>query len=85
MYAFEVQDMSCGHCVNAITQALTAVDRDAKVQIDLAGHRVEVESAAATAKVLADAIREAGYTPKRVFAATVAAAAEGGGCCGSCG
>jgi uncharacterized protein (DUF302 family) len=33
MIAFEVSDMTCGHCVAAITCAVQAVDRDARVQI----------------------------------------------------
>lgn len=63
MFAFEVNDMSCGHCVSTITKALKDVDKDARVQIDLAAHRVEVEPASAGAQELADAIKEAGYTP----------------------
>ena len=63
MVAFEVNDMSCGHCVSVITKALQAVDRDAKVTIDLAHHRVEIEPADADAQALHDAIAEAGYTP----------------------
>ena len=63
MIAFDVQDMTCGHCVSTITKALKGADKDAAVRIDLATHRVEVEPAEADAAELADAIREAGYTP----------------------
>jgi copper chaperone len=63
MISFEVNDMSCGHCVGAITQAVKAADKEAKVQIDLAKHRVDIEPASAGAKELHDAIQEAGYTP----------------------
>ena len=63
MIAFEVNDMTCGHCVSTITKALKAADSDAKVQIDLATHRVQIEPASADADELADAIKEAGYTP----------------------
>jgi len=63
MISFQVDDMSCGHCVSTITTALKAADKDAKVQIDLATHRVQVESVNADAGALADAIKEAGYTP----------------------
>ena len=83
MITFEVNDMTCGHCVSTITKALKAVDRDAKVAIDLASHRVQVESNAADADELADAIKEAGYTPVSAFvAATATASAKTGGCCG---
>lgn len=63
MIAFEVKDMTCGHCVSTITQAVKAVDRNAKVEIDLARHRVEIEPADADARALSDAISDAGYTP----------------------
>lgn len=63
MITFQVDDMSCGHCVSAITRALKDADRDAQVQVDLGTHRVRIEPAAADAQALADAIREAGYTP----------------------
>jgi len=63
MISFQVNDMTCGHCVSTVTKALKAVDQDAKVQIDLATHRVQVEPVSADADELADAIKEAGYTP----------------------
>jgi copper chaperone len=63
MLSFQVDDMSCGHCVSAITQALKAADRDAVVHIDLAAHKVQVEPAAASAAQLQAAIEDAGYTP----------------------
>jgi len=63
MIAFEVNDMTCGHCVGTITQAVKAADKDARVQIDLARHRVEIEPGDADARTLGDAIKEAGYTP----------------------
>nr|WP_133702180.1 heavy-metal-associated domain-containing protein [Roseateles toxinivorans] len=68
MITFEVKDMSCGHCVGAITKALQAVDAGAHVQIDLATHRVQVEPVTADAAQLGEAIAEAGYTPVRVQA-----------------
>ncbi|WP_395702593.1 heavy-metal-associated domain-containing protein [Aquabacterium sp.] len=60
---FEVQDMSCGHCVSAITRAVKEVDAEAEVKIDLASHRVEVQPRQADAAALQAAISEAGYTP----------------------
>ena len=64
MIAFEVNDMTCGHCVSAITQAVKEADDGAQVRIDLAAHRVEIDPAAADAQALAEAIRDAGYTPR---------------------
>jgi len=85
MIAFEVKDMSCGHCVGAITKALAALDKEAKVQIDLAAHRVEVEPAAADRESLSRAIKDAGYTPVLIENASDRLATDGalrrGGCC----
>ena len=83
MIAFEVNDMTCGHCVSTITKALKATDRDAKVQIDLGTRRVRVEPASADAADLADAIKDAGYTPVPVEEG-VAPDRPAGSCCGSC-
>jgi copper chaperone len=63
MIAFEVKDMTCGHCVSSVTQAVKRVDRAASVNIDLATHRVEIEPVVAGADQLREAIADAGYTP----------------------
>jgi copper chaperone len=63
MITFEVDDMTCGHCVRAINEALAFVDPGAKIQVDLASHRVHIEPTASTVAVLGDAIQTAGYTP----------------------
>ncbi len=42
MIAFDIHDMTCGHCVSTITKALKVTDKDAKVQTDLAAHRVQL-------------------------------------------
>jgi len=69
MITFRVNDMTCGHCASTITKALKAADKDAAVQIDLAGHLVQVDSASAGAQELAGAIKEAGYTPEPISSA----------------
>lgn len=84
MLAFEVTDMTCGHCASTITKAVKAVDPAADVQVDLGRHLVSV-STAANAGAVQKAIADAGYTPAQVSTPTVAApAAKRGGCCGSC-
>jgi copper chaperone len=55
--------MSCGHCVKAVTRAITERDAHAKVNVDLGAGRVEVQSELSPAEVSA-AITEAGYTVK---------------------
>jgi len=61
MLQFQVQGMSCGHCVKAVTQAVQSVYPEARVEVDLETGRVRVESAADADRV-ARAIEEAGYT-----------------------
>jgi copper chaperone len=82
--AFEVRDMTCGHCVGTITQALKAADPGARVQVDLAAHRVHVEAASAHAEGLAAAITRAGFTPVRIEALAAGGPAKAGACCGCC-
>jgi len=82
MIAFEVNDMTCGHCVGAITQALKAVDPDARIQIDLASHRVQIEPNEADEAQLGGAIKAAGYTP--FLMADAAKAAPSGATAGKC-
>ena len=67
MITFQVNDMTCGHCVASVTKAVKTLDATAQVDIDLEAHKVKVESAQPAASVEA-AIREAGFTP--VAAAT---------------
>ena len=63
MQVFNVQGMSCGHCVKAITQALQARDPAASVRVDLGAKEVGVESKLSTEEVLAIIIEE-GYAAK---------------------
>lgn len=84
MVTFQVDDMTCGHCVSTITKALRAADKDAKVEIDLAKHLVQIEPSEADMQELSDAIKEAGYTPVPVQAAAADNATSQSGCCGSC-
>ena len=83
MITFEVQDMTCGHCVSSITKAVRAIDQGAQVTADLATHRVRIEPSGSGRTQLSDAIREAGYTPVSIEDAEMAAgkAAPRSGCC----
>ncbi len=62
MTEFRVDDMTCSHCAATITKAVHSLDQSAKIEIDLSAKRVRVESPLGPAK-LADAIRDAGFTP----------------------
>jgi copper chaperone len=87
MISFQVDDMTCGHCVSSITKAVKALDSSAEVQINLAAHRVEIEPSTANAVELGEAIKEAGYTPVAIGNSSttpiVASATTRSGC--SCG
>ena len=82
MTTFHVEDMTCGHCVRTITEAVEAVDGIAKVTVDMPRHLVLVEHTLADVGTLQRAIAEAGYTPVLVQAAADATPARSGGCCG---
>ncbi|MGN8107127.1 heavy-metal-associated domain-containing protein [Paraburkholderia sp. 22098] len=55
---FQVEGMSCQHCVAAVTNAIREHDEAAQVQVDLVAGRVAVEST--------QSVDEAGYTVKGV-------------------
>lgn len=60
MYQLQVENMSCGHCVGAVTKAVQSVDAAARVEIDLATKSVQIDSATPLAPLKA-AIADAGY------------------------
>ena len=66
---FQVDGMSCQHCVAAITNAIREHDAAAQVQVDLASGRVTVDSAQPV-DALKAAIDEAGYTVTAVARGT---------------
>ncbi len=61
MQVFNVEGMTCGHCVRAVTQAVHNQDPAAEVKVDLAAKQVSVQSQLSQ-EVIADLIREEGYT-----------------------
>ena len=62
MIEFDVQAMSCGHCVSTVTQTILQVDPQAKVEVDLVSKKVKIESREDRSR-LAAALAEAGYPP----------------------
>ena len=62
MLQYTVNDMSCQHCVKAITEAVAQAAPGARVDVDLERHLVRVDQTSDDAAVT-EAIREAGYTP----------------------
>jgi len=63
---YQVDGMSCGHCVASVTEELSAVPGVTAVQVDLASGRVEVTSEGPLEDdVVAAAVDEAGYEVAR--------------------
>lgn len=62
MIQLHVPDMSCQHCVAAISEALKALNGVSAVTINLEQKRVTVEGEADRA-LIEQCIKDAGYTP----------------------
>lgn len=62
---FRVENMSCGHCVRAITATIHALEPRATVDVDLAGGTVRI-AGSLDAEAAVRAIREEGY-PARLI------------------
>lgn len=60
-YQFHLPDMSCGHCVAAVTSAVSEVDPGALLSFDRPGRRLEVQASSLGREQLAAALAEAGY------------------------
>ena len=60
MQTFKVEGMTCGGCVGAVTRAVQAVDKDAKVEVDLAAKTVKVDSKVSPLQII-DVITNAGF------------------------
>jgi len=82
MLLYHVKDLSCGHCVQAVTAAINALDPAADIANDLVSKRVEVRSDREPSAVAA-AISKAGYTPALYQQDAAAATSSGSCCCGS--
>jgi copper chaperone len=60
MYELQVEGMNCGGCVKSVTRSVQSIDSNARVDVDLAGKKIRIESHASLDAVKA-AISEAGY------------------------
>lgn len=63
MIEFRINDMTCNHCVGAITRAVKEAAPQASVEVDLEHHHVRIQGEADISAVKA-AITDAGYTPE---------------------
>jgi copper chaperone len=59
---FDIEAMSCGHCVSTITKTVKLLDPQARVEVDLGQKKVKVESTEDRVAIAA-ALTEAGYPP----------------------
>jgi len=62
MIELTLPDMTCGHCVRTVTETVQRVDAAATLKVDLATHRVSIESPQPEA-AFARALAEQGYPP----------------------
>ncbi|MEC5384235.1 cation transporter [Uliginosibacterium sp. H3] len=60
IFELNVPDMSCGHCVSAVTNAIKAQDFDAIVTVSLADKTVRVETTVEREEIT-HCLAEAGY------------------------
>jgi len=59
---YTVQGMTCGHCVNSVTEEVSQIDGVRKVDVDLASGQVTVVSdEPVTEDAVRAAVTEAGY------------------------
>lgn len=62
MLEFLIPQMTCGHCVRAVTEAVHEADPQAQVQVDLPNHKVQVQTGAPREAVV-EHLAQAGYAP----------------------
>ncbi|WP_329893146.1 heavy-metal-associated domain-containing protein [Stenotrophomonas sp. SMYL20] len=60
---FHVEGMTCGGCARSVTKAIELVDPQASVQADPASRRVQVQTSASEAQIVA-ALTDAGFPPR---------------------
>ena len=60
---FHVEGMTCGGCARSVTKAIELVDPQASVQTDPASRRVQVQTSASEAQIVA-ALTDAGFPPR---------------------
>lgn len=56
-----IEGMSCGHCVNAVNNALSSVSGAVPLKIDVGSAEVEIDTALTSTDAVLDAINAAGY------------------------
>jgi copper chaperone len=62
MIELTLPDMTCQHCVRTVTETVRQLDAQARLQIDLPAHRVQIESTQ-PAEAIRRALADEGYPP----------------------
>ena len=57
----QIDDMSCGHCVAAVSKALESVPGVTVSDVRLGGATVQADLDVTTAQAIAKAVKDAGY------------------------
>jgi copper chaperone len=66
MIEFKLPDMSCGHCVKAVTATVHKLDPQARLEFDLPHRTVQIHTSgaeAASPQALSAALSAEGYPP----------------------
>lgn len=58
---YQVTGMTCGHCAQAVTTEVSAIDGVTDVQVDVASGSVEVTGEGVSEEAVRVAVDEAGY------------------------
>ena len=67
--AMEIEGMSCGHCVKAVTRALAEVDGATVSSVAVGRAEVDYDEAIANERALLSAVEAAGYPARAVAGA----------------
>ena len=84
---FDIQDMTCGHCVKHVTEALRRLDGVEVRNVAVGSAEVRFDPARTSSQAIADAIGAAGYPANQRGGAADRLACRpdpgpgGGGCC----
>ena len=62
MIELTLPDMTCGHCVKAVTRTVQQLDAAAEVHVDLPAHKVQITSSQPVEAIKA-ALADEGYPP----------------------
>jgi len=77
-----IDGMTCGHCVQAVTKALSAVPGVKVRSVAVGSAEIEVSDSGAAGKAMA-VLQEAGYPARAMVATDTSVSSKpAGGCCG---